>query len=273
MAMKSWLPVPKRSHFSLANIPFGIISTPSNRAPRPAIAIGDSALDLDAFASGNGFSGLQSSKDYIEVFSKPSLNAFAALGRPIHREVRKYIQSILIEDTPFPDLLKDNSSLREQAIFSLGDVQTHLPLEIGDYTDFFAGIHHAFNVGTLFRGPENALQPNYKHLPVAYHGRASSVVVSGTPLYRPYGQILLDPTATPKIPTFTPCKRLDMELELGAFVCKGNKLGERIPIESAEEHIFGYVLMNDWSARDIQVWEYVPLGPYVPFLSSTHSLY
>ena len=261
MSLKSWLSVPKRSHFSLANIPFGIITTPSNPSPRPAIAIGDSALDLDAFASGNGFSKLQSSKDYIHVFSKHSLNAFAALGRPVHREVRSYIQSILAEDTPHTDVLKDNKSLRERAIVPLEDVQTHLPLEIGDYTDFFAGIHHAFNVGSLFRGPDNALQPNYTHLPVAYHGRASSVIVSGTPVHRPYGQVLPDPAATPKQPTFTPCKRLDMELELGAFVCKGNKLGSRIPIDSADESIFGYVLMNDWSARDIQIWEYVPLGP------------
>lgn len=260
--MKSWLPIPKGSHFSLANIPFGIISTTSRSNPRPAVAIGDFALDLSLFASNNGFSELPSAKDHLGVFSSTALNAFAALGRPFHRDVREYIQGIMSIDTPYPHLLKENSSLREKALVHMEEVDTHLPLYIGDYTDFFAGINHAFNVGALFRGPENALQPNYTHLPVAYHGRASSVVVSGTPIRRPYGQVLLDPAATPKIPTFTPCKRLDIELELGMFVCKGNKLGDRIGVNEAEDSIFGYVLMNDWSARDIQMWEYVPLGPF-----------
>jgi len=135
-------------------------------------------------------------------------------------------------------------------------------MRIGDYTDFYAGINHAFNVGTLFRGADNALQPNYKHLPVGYHGRASSVVVSGTALHRPHGQILANPTAKPQVPMFSPSKKLDIELELAAFVSKSSKLGERIPAADAEEYIFGLVLMNDWSARDIQAWEYVPLGPF-----------
>ncbi len=126
----------------------------------------------------------------------------------------------------------------------------------------FPGKHHAFNVGTMFRGPTNALQPNYTHIPVGYHGRASSVVVSGTPITRPNGQILENPTADPKVPVFSPCKRLDIELELGAFVCKDNKMGHPVPISEAAESLFGVVLMNDWSARDIQIWEYVPLGPF-----------
>ncbi|KAK3492644.1 uncharacterized protein B0T23DRAFT_380147 [Neurospora hispaniola] len=138
----------------------------------------------------------------------------------------------------------------------------HLPMVIGDYTDFYAGYHHAYAVGVMFRGPENALQPNYTHLPVGYHGRASSIVVSGTPVRRPVGQILQDPKADPKRPTVAPTQRLDIELELGCFISKSNPLGQPVGIDEAEEHVFGYVLLNDWSARDIQAWEYVPLGPF-----------
>jgi len=196
------------------------------------------------------------------VFKATSLNAFAALGRSVHREVREYIQTIFAKDTKHPDVLQNNKSLQGEVLIPIKEVNLHLPMEIGDYTDFFAGINHAHTVGSLFRGPTNALQPNYKHLPVGYHGRASSVVVSGTPVRRPWGQVLLDPTADPKIPTFTPCRRLDIELELGMFVCKANALGENIPIDEVDDYIFGYVLMNDWSARDIQTWEYVPLGPF-----------
>jgi fumarylacetoacetase len=209
-----------------------------------------------------GFSQLPSIEQHIHVFSQPTLNEFAALGRPVHRQVREYLQSIFREDTPHPELLKSNSELQRTALFPRKDVTNHLPLRIGDYTDFYAGLNHAFNVGVLFRGADNALQPNYKHLPVAYHSRASSVVVSGTPVRRPNGQILANPAATPKVPIFSPCKRLDIELELAVFVAKGNKLGDPIPIDQAEDHLFGVVLMNDWSARDIQAWEYVPLGPF-----------
>lgn len=180
----------------------------------------------------------------------------------MHRQVREYIQSVFRADTPFPQILKDNSTLQKEALLPLSEVTNHLPMHIGDYTDFYAGLNHAYNVGVLFRGPENALQPNYKHLPVGYHGRASSVVTSGTPIRRPNGQILANPAANPKVPTFSPCKRLDIELELAAFVSKSNELGKPVSIDEAEDHIFGVVLMNDWSARDIQAWEYVPLGPF-----------
>jgi fumarylacetoacetase len=259
---KSWLSIPSKSPFSIANIPFGIISTAANKTPRPAVAIGDNALDLRIFAENKGFSASTVIEKEKDVFSKSTLNAFAALGRPFHREVRKYLQEVFTENSPHASLLEKNESLRQKALIQLKDVETHLPLEIGDYTDFFAGRNHAFNVGTLFRGPENALQPNYEHIPVAYHGRASSVVVSGTALKRPWGQILQDPKAEPKVPIFTPCRRLDIELELGMFVSRGNELGDSIDVNKAHEHIFGYVLMNDWSARDIQTWEYVPLGPF-----------
>lgn len=262
VALLSWLPIPPRSHFSLANIPFGIISTESDPSHRPAVAIGEHALDLSVFAEEGGFSKLQTFNANKTVFSSPTLNAFAALGRTTHREVRKYLQSVFSIDTPYPELLKENEELRNKALILLTATQTHLPLAIGDYSDFFAGRNHAFNVGTLFRGPQNALQPNYTHLPVAYHGRASSVVISGTPLHRPWGQIITDPTAEPKVPTFTPCRRLDIELEMGMFISRQNALGKPVPISQADEYIFGYVLMNDWSARDIQQWEYVPLGPF-----------
>ncbi|KAF4549477.1 Fumarylacetoacetase [Elsinoe fawcettii] len=262
MALKSWLSIPPKSHFSIANIPFGIISHAKASKPHTAIAIGDYALDLEIFAANNGFSGLSTIQPHQAVFSSPTLNAFAALGKPVHSAVRKYIQSVLLESTPFPQVLKDNKDLQQQALIPLKDIKTHLPMQIGDYTDFYAGLNHAFNVGVLFRGAANALQPNYKHLPVGYHGRASSVVVSGTPIRRPNGQILENPAAEKKTPVFSQCKKLDIELELGAFICKSNEMGQNIPLSQAEDYIFGIVLLNDWSARDIQAWEYVPLGPF-----------
>ncbi|KAJ5550065.1 hypothetical protein N7535_001992 [Penicillium sp. DV-2018c] len=259
--MTSWLQIPKNSPFSLANIPFGIISSKS-ASKVGAIAIGDHVLDLSAFGSLGGFSHLSEFQQYIGVFNQPTLNEFAALGRPVHRQVREYLQDIFRADTKFPQVLKDNAALRDAALLPRSEVTNHLPMQIGDYTDFYAGLNHAYNVGVLFRGPDNALQPNYKHLPVAYHGRASSVVPSGTPLHRPQGQILANPAANPKVPTFSPCKKLDIELELACFISKPNDLGRPVPVEEAEDHIFGLVLMNDWSARDIQAWEYVPLGPF-----------
>ncbi|KAF7585462.1 hypothetical protein BBP40_010877 [Aspergillus hancockii] len=260
--MASWLQIPKNSPFSLANIPFGIISCAKGTSRVAAIAIGDYALNLSTFASSGGFSQLPVIQPHLGVFSQPTLNAFAALGRPVHRQVREYIQNVFRADTQFPQVLKDNAILQKDALLPLSEVTNHVPMQIGDYTDFYAGLNHAYNVGVLFRGPDNALQPNYKHLPVAYHSRASSVVASGTPIHRPNGQILANPTATPKVPTFSPCKKLDIELELAAFVSTPNDLGKPVSIQEAEEHIFGLVLMNDWSARDIQAWEYVPLGPF-----------
>lgn len=260
--LRSWFTIPRGSHFSLANIPFGIITTPSSTTPRVAVAIGDHALDLDVFAANNGFSALSTIQPHQSVFSEPTLNRFAALGRPIHSVVRKYIQSVFLDETPYPDVLKNNSALQKQALIPLSEIKTHLPFKISDYTDFYAGLNHAYNVGVIFRGAANALQPNYKHLPVGYHGRASSVVVSGTPIRRPNGQILENPTAEKKAPIVSACRKLDIELELGAFICRSNKMGEPVLIGEAEESIFGVVLMNDWSARDIQAWEYVPLGPF-----------
>lgn len=260
--LRSWFAIPRGSHFSLANIPFGIISTAASQTPRVAVAIGDHALDLEAFAAHNGFSALSPIQPHQSVFSQPSLNAFAALGRPLHAVVRKYIQSVFLADTPYPHVLKANSALQQQALLPLSQVQCHLPFKIGDYTDFFVGLNHAYNCGIIFRGPANALNPNYKHLPVGYHGRASSIVVSGTPIRRPHGQILENPAAAEKVPIFSQCRKLDFELELAAFVCTPNRQGEPVPIGDVEESLFGLVLMNDWSARDVQAWEYVPLGPF-----------
>ncbi|KAK0858764.1 hypothetical protein LTR03_000189 [Friedmanniomyces endolithicus] len=259
-SLRSWLEIAPKSHFSLYNLPFGIISTASIPEPHPAVAIGDQVLDLQIFTAGNGFAALSTIQPHQAVFSRPTLNDFAALGRPLHRVVREYLQTVLLEDGPFPDLLKENKALRDNALITQKDCRMHLPMHINDYTDFYAGLHHAYNVGVLFRGPQNALQPNYKHLPVGYHGRASSVVVSGTPIRRPNGQILTDPAV--KEPILSPCRKLDMELELGCFVCKPSAMGEPVRITDAPEHLFGVVLMNDWSARDIQAWEYVPLGPF-----------
>ncbi|KAF2158228.1 fumarylacetoacetate hydrolase FahA [Myriangium duriaei CBS 260.36] len=260
--LKSWLSIPPRSPFSIANIPFGIITHAKSPDPHTAVAIGEYALDLDIFTAQNGFSGLSIIQPHQTVFSSPTLNDFAALGKPMHSAVRKYIQSVFLESTPFPKVLKDNKKLQEEALIPLKDVKNHVPMQIGDYTDFYAGLNHAYNVGVMFRGPANALQPNYKHLPVGYHGRASSVVVSGTPIRRPNGQILENPAAEKKVPVFSKCKKLDIELELGAFLCKGNEMGHNVPLSEAEDYIFGLVLLNDWSARDIQAWEYVPLGPF-----------
>ncbi|CAJ2505780.1 Uu.00g131740.m01.CDS01 [Anthostomella pinea] len=260
----SWVPdVSPESPFSLANIPFGIISTRDDPAPRAAVAIGSQVLDLKVLSSYPTFAGVFPALEKHEsIFSEPTLNAFAALGRATHRDVRKTIQNLLSADTSHPEVLRDNAELRGRALLSQRSVKMHLPMNIGDYTDFYAGYHHAHAVGVMFRGPQNALQSNYTHLPVGYHGRSSSIVVSGTPISRPNGQILLDTAAEPKQPITGPSRHLDIELELGCFLAKPNEMGSPIKVTEAEEHIFGYVLLNDWSARDIQTWEYVPLGPF-----------
>ena len=260
----SWVHVPPGSCFTIANLPLGIFSTPSRSSLRPAVAIGDQALDLKLFSENGGFSGLSCMHNRLDVFYCPTLNAFAALGRQVHRDVREYLQRVLTLDTKIPGVLQENESLRKQVFVPLSDVKLHLPLKIGNYTDFYAGKNHAYNCGVIFRGPSNALQPNYTHMPVAYHGRASSVVVSGTSIRRPVGQVLENPgEAQKKVPVLSPSKRLDIELELGAFICKSSQIGEPISVEQAHEHLFGFVLLNDWSARDLQSWEAVPLGPFL----------
>jgi fumarylacetoacetase len=267
-ALRSWLDITPDSHFSLANIPFGIITTASNPRPRIATAIGDHAFDLFAFFFLNDYTSSEpdtldadaaTARAHFDIFSSPTLNTFAALGRPVTSAVRRHIQKLFALDTPFGALLRDNDAVRRKTLIPLADVTMHLPFAIGDYTDFYVGLHHATNCGRLMRGPGQELQPNYKHLPVGYHGRASSVVVSGTSITRPSGQVLPAGSATP---VFAACGKLDFELELGCFVGTANAMGSPVPLAEAEEHLFGVVLMNDWSARDIQTWEMVPLGPF-----------
>lgn len=250
----SFIKVDATSDFSIHNLPYGIFSTSDNPKHRIGVAIGDQILDLSVIKS--LFRGPVISK-HQDVFDQPTLNAFMALGYEAWRETRRTLQVLLSDDE---NTLKDDISLRSRAFVHQSAATMHLPADIGDYTDFYSSRDHATNVGIMFRGKENALMPNWLRLPVGYHGRASSVIVSGTPIRRPSGQTRPDQT---KPPVFGPSKQLDIELEMAFFVGGGNRLGESIPINKAHEHIFGMVLMNDWSARDIQSWEYVPLGPFL----------
>uniref|UniRef100_A0A674EJT7 Fumarylacetoacetase n=1 Tax=Salmo trutta TaxID=8032 RepID=A0A674EJT7_SALTR len=229
-------------------------STPDNPRHRIGVAIGDQILDLSVIKS--LFRGPVLS-NHQDVFDQPTLNAFMGLGYEAWRETRRSLQQLLSANET---TLRDDVSLRSRAFFHQSSAMMHLPAEIGDYTDFYSSRDHATNVGIMFRGKENALMPNWLRLPVGYHGRASSIVVSGTPIRRPSGQMRPDQS---KPPVFGQSKQLDIELEMAFFVGGGNRLGEPIPIERAHQHIFGMVLMNDWSARDIQAWEYVPLGPFL----------
>lgn len=261
MATISWLPVAEESDFSLANLPFGIVSRLEEDSRFPAVALGDYVLDLRVLVKEGAFDNLGELQQPLRVaFDKETLNSFAALGQCTHRKVRACLQELLRENTGFPHLLRDNISLQRQVVLNKKHIKNHLPMKIGDYTDFYVGKHHAYNVGVLFRGQQNALQKNYQHLPVGYHGRASTVVVSGTPIHRPSGQIL--PTPNAEAPIHSPSRKHDIELEMAAFICQENPMGTPVKLQHADSYIFGYVLMNDWSARDVQAWEYVPLGPF-----------
>ncbi|KAI9010357.1 fumarylacetoacetase-like protein [Phycomyces nitens] len=255
MSLKSFVSVPKDSHFPIQNIPFGVFSTPE-KSPRVGVAIGEQILDLYEVASAGLLDGVKGLKDPKSVFGQSTLNTFMSLGRPVWRATRSTIQDLLAETSPLKQSDKINTLFVLQS-----KARMHLPAKIGDYTDFYSSREHATNVGIMFRGKDNALQPNWLHLPVGYHGRSSSIVVSGTDIHRPAGQRLL--SKDKPVPSFSPSARLDIELEVGWFVGTGNKPGTRIDINNAKEHIFGMVLVNDWSARDIQAWEYVPLGPFL----------
>ncbi|XP_052812952.1 fumarylacetoacetase-like [Mya arenaria] len=250
----SFIPVSPESHFPIQNLPYGVFSTADNPQQRIGVAIGDQILDLGVVKS--LFEG-PVLRNQQNVFAESTLNAFMGLGRAAWSEARQTIQNLLSADTP---TLRDNASLRERAIVPQSSATMHVPARIGDYTDFYSSKNHAFNVGVMFRGKDNALMPNWTHIPVGYHGRASSVVVSGTPIRRPNGQTRPDETQPP---VFTACKLFDFELEMAFLTGPATKLGEPIPMDKVEDHIFGMVLMNDWSARDIQKWEYVPLGPFL----------
>ena len=252
MALRSFVEVPAGSHFPLENLPFGIFRPPGG-SPRAGVALGDSVVDL-ARLEASGYLRLGQEQP---VFDHDTLNPFLALGRSAWVKTRETLQHLLAADT---STLRDDAGLREQAFHRQADITMQLPARIGDYTDFYSSYHHAHNVGTMLRGPENALMPNWKWLPVAYHGRASSVVISGTPVRRPRGQIKPPDAAAP---IFSPSLALDYELETAFLIGPGNSLGEPVPVDRAADHIFGLVLMNDWSARDIQTWEYQPLGPFL----------
>ncbi|HEX8679361.1 MAG TPA: fumarylacetoacetate hydrolase family protein, partial [Chthoniobacterales bacterium] len=244
MPLRSFIDVAPESHFPLENLPFGVFK-PGDGAARVGVAIGDQILDLSVLEEQGKFGEMR-------VFSQDSLNSFLSLGRPAWRAVRETLQRLLSADNPD---LRDDAALRERAFHRQSEVTMQLPARIGDYTDFYSSYHHAHNVGTMLRGPENALMPNWKWLPVAYHGRASSIVISGTDVRRPHGQI--KPPDAPA-PIFAPSRSMDYELETAFLIGPGNKLGDSISAERAHEHIFGIVLMNDWSARDVQGWEYQP---------------
>jgi len=238
--------IPENSDFSIHNIPFGIFST-KDRSPRAGVAVGDHILDLVAVAELDVF-------DFnVAVLEREDLNDFISLGKEITSRVRKKIQYWLKDDT-------SPLAGKPELFVKQSEAQMHMPVCVGDYTDFYSSIEHATNVGKMFRDPENALLPNWKHIPVGYHGRASSIVVSGQPIHRPKGQTLPKDANTP---VFGPSQRLDFELEMGFVVGKNTDLGESVSTKEAEDYIFGLVLFNDWSARDIQKWEYVPLGPFL----------
>lgn len=258
--LESFIDVEPESHFPIQNLPYGVARPKSGGTgvsgePFICTAIGDFVVNLAELEAAGVFDGPE--LDGKRVFRQLTLNDFMSLGRAAWMEARTTISTLLSAGEP---TLRDNEGLRERVLIPRREVEMMLPVNIGDYTDFYSSEQHAFNVGTMFRGAENALKPNWKHLPVGYHGRASSVVVSGTELHRPRGQTI---PADSKQPEFGPSKLLDFELEVGFLTGNGNLLGEPIPVERAREHIFGLVLVNDWSARDIQKWEYVPLGPFL----------
>lgn len=247
--LTSWLPIDEHADFSIYNLPFGIFSV-EKKSKRVGIAIGDKVIDLFKLAKMGVFADIIVNP---KVFRKNTLNAFIRLGKPVTNDVRERVQ--LWMSTEGSPIHKNEKAL----LVSLSAVKMHMPVKIGDYTDFYSSIEHATNLGMMWRDPENALLPNWRHLPVGYHGRASSIVLDGQAIRRPKGQV--KPQDGP--PVFQACASLDFELEMAFIIGKGNKLGKAISTKKAEEHIFGMVLFNDWSARDIQKWEYVPLGPFL----------
>jgi fumarylacetoacetase len=249
--LRSFVAVEPASDFPIQNLPYGVFSA-KGLAPRVGVAIGGYVLDLWALAQ-------ECRIDVVEpgVFAQASLNAFMALGPKVWTKTRARISELLRADHPE---LRDDEELRKQALVPMTDIRLHLPFAVAGYTDFYSSKEHATNVGVMFRGKDNALQPNWLHMPIGYNGRASTVVVSGTKVRRPRGQ-LKPPNV--EAPSFAPCKRLDFELEMGVVVGQASPMGEMLTETQAEEMIFGFVLLNDWSARDIQQWEYVPLGPFL----------
>ena len=249
--LTSFIDIAADSDFSIHNLPYGIFSDTVDGKRRAGVAIGEQVLDLSVLEA----EGLLS-LDGGSYFDQPTLNAFIDSGRDNWTKARTIIQTLLSNAS---ETLRDNTDLQKKALFKQADVTMHLPVQVPGFTDFYSSKEHATNVGTMFRDPSNALLPNWTEMPVGYNGRASTIIVSGTDVIRPSGQ--LKPNADER-PIFSPCKRLDFELETAFVVGKGNSIGQPIAVDDAAEHIFGMVLLNDWSARDIQKWEYVPLGPF-----------
>ncbi len=243
-ALRSWVDSANQpqTDFPIQNLPFGVFQR-DGQEPRCGVRIGDQVLDLTALAAANLID---------QACAGSSLNRLMALASSQRQALRQRLSALLRHGS-------NERAVVEPHLVAVNQVRSLLPAVIGDYTDFYASIHHATNIGTMLR-PENPLLPNYKYIPIAYHGRSSSVVVSGTPIRRPHGQTRNDPNAAP---TFAASARLDYEVEIGAFVAQGNALGTSIPIEQAEDYFFGVCLLSDWSARDVQGWEYQPLGPFL----------
>lgn len=247
-SLNPWVEIPANSDFSIHNLPFGIFST-KGLTPRVGVAIGDLIIDLSEAQKSGMFSDLNIE---VDIFENTFLNDFIGLGKEVTNSVRTRLQNTLCD--------ADSVLLSNPSVFvDQEDATMHLPVKVGDYTDFYSSIEHATNVGKMFRDPDNALLPNWRHLPVGYHGRASSIIVSGQDIHRPKGQT----KPADRNPVFGPSKRMDFELEMAFIVGKGTGIGDSVTTGSAEDHIFGMVLFNDWSARDIQKWEYVPLGPFL----------
>jgi len=249
--LKSWLTVPENSDFPIQNLPLGVIKR--GDVYHVASRIGDLAVDL-AVLNKSGLLGV----NYVdEIFENEFINDCIGLGKEMMRDLRNRLSQLLSDRH---DALRLNLDLRSECLIPISEVEVCMPVKVNNYTDFYSSLEHATNAGSMFRGKENALLPNWKHLPVGYHGRASSIVVSGTPIRRPKGQ-----TKAPdqESPVFGPTAQLDFELEMAFITCNSNALGSPVSIEDAEDYIFGLVLFNDWSARDIQSWEYVPLGPFL----------
>jgi fumarylacetoacetase len=251
--LKSWVNVPQGSDFPIQNLPFGIIKT-DDLSSRVGVRIGDHVLDLKSMFVLGYFENIAVE---LSDFDTSTLNGFMRKGKHVTRDVRNRISKLL---STANDDLKHNEHHVAQVLIPVEQVTMCMPVQIGDYTDFYSSREHATNVGMMFRDPANALLPNWLWIPVGYHGRASSVILSGEAIHRPKGQIKPDPQANP---IFSPCRNLDFELETGFITYEGKPLGDSISTEEAEEFIFGMVLFNDWSARDIQTWEYVPLGPFL----------
>jgi fumarylacetoacetase len=253
-AARSWVESANRAgcDFPIQNLPFGVFRAARGGEARVGAAVGDQVLDVSAAGQRGLFSPNDKARVAADACNAGALNRLMALGNQHWSALRRRIFELLRHDA--------SVSLRERVpLCPMAEVEMLLPAQVGDYTDFYASIHHAAKVGSMFR-PDNPLLPNYKWLPVAYHGRASSLLPSGMPIRRPRGQMRSDPDQSP---VFGPTQRLDYEVEVGFFVGPGNTLGEPLPIAQAEQHIFGMCLVNDWSARDVQTWEYQPLGPFL----------